>query len=290
MAEFNSIAGYEVISTLGYGARSVIFKVRDSHQQLYALKRVTKSSPGDQRFIDQAIQEHRVASQFDHPALRKSYKLIRDRSFLRLTGVIVVMELVEGNTLDHHQPEGMIETIELLRHVAEGLAVMHAAGYVHADIKPSNIMLEERGRVKLIDFGHSCPVGTVKPRIQGTPDYIAPEQVKREAITIRTDVFNFGATMYWLLTGRHVPTSMPKKGQIGQRVQVDEPCLPPIEHNGDVPPALSSLVMDSIERGPHHRPETMSQVISRLEVAASQCEHAAATATAATTAKRRTTR
>lgn len=275
MGEFNTIAGYEVLSTLGYGARSVIFKVRGPDQCLYALKRVTKSSPSDQRYLDQAIQEHHVASLFNHPALRRSYKLIKSRSFMRTSGVIVIMELVEGKTLDQGQPGNIGRLIALLRHVAEGLAVMHEAGYVHADVKPNNIMLTREGKVKLIDFGHSCPVGTVKDRIQGTPDYIAPEQVRRQAITVRTDVFNFGATMYWLLTGRHVPTSMPRKGQVGQRMQVDEPCVPPAELNDQVPPALSTLVMDCIERGPDRRPETMGQVISRLEVAASQVPPAA---------------
>ena len=274
MAEFNSIAGYEVIATLGYGARSVIFKVRDVNQDLYALKRVNKSSPSDQRFVDQAIQEHQIARQFDHPALRKSYRLIKHRSFVRTRGVIVIMELVEGQTLEQYQPPTIAETIDLFRHVSEGLAAMHAAGYVHADIKPNNIMVDKQYQVKLIDFGQSCTIGTVKQRIQGTPDYIAPEQVRRQAITVRTDVFNLGATMYWLLTRRHVPTSMPKKGQVGSRLEVKEPCLPPIEINSDVPAALSSLVMDCIERGPHRRPETMAQVISRLEVAASQCRQA----------------
>lgn len=274
MTEFNSIAGYEVIATLGYGARSVIFKVRDAEQRLFALKRVTKSSPNDQRFIDQAIQEHQIASQFDHPTLRRSYRLIKHRSFVRTRGVIVVMELVEGQTLEQYQPATLVEKIDLFRRVAEGLAVMHAAGYVHADIKPNNIMIDKHYRVKLIDFGQSCPVGTIKQRIQGTPDYIAPEQVRRQAITVRTDVFNLGATMYWLLTHRHVPTSMPKKGQVGTRLEVKEPCLPPAEINPEIPVALSSLVMDCIERGPHRRPETMAQVISRLEVAASQSRQA----------------
>ena len=63
---------------------------------------------------------------------------------------------------------------------------------------------------KVIDLGQSCPIGTVKPRIQGTPDYIAPEQVHRRPITPLTDVYNFGATMYWVLTRQHVPTALAK--------------------------------------------------------------------------------
>ena len=66
-------------------------------------------------------------------------------------------------------------------------------------------------RSKIIDLGQSCPIGTTKSRIQGTPDYIAPEQVKRRTLGPRTDVFNLGATMYWALTGKNVPTLIPKK-------------------------------------------------------------------------------
>ncbi len=270
MVEFNAIEGYEVLSTLGYGARSVIFKVRDSRNEVYALKRVLKSSPSDQRFIDQAVAEHQIASQFNHRSLRRSLKLIKHRSFVRTVGVVVVMEYVEGKTLEQYRPSSMRHAIKVFRRTAEGLAAMHAAGYVHADIKPNNILVGERDRVKLIDFGQSCTVGTVKQRIQGTPDYIAPEQVRRQAITVRTDVFNLGATMYWMLTRRHIPTILPRKGQVGARLELEEPCLPPNQINPDVPAALSSLVMDCIEQGPHARPETMSQVNDRLEVAASQ--------------------
>lgn len=270
MIEFNSIAGYEVVSTLGYGARSVIYKVRDGNNELFALKRVVKSSPSDQRFVDQAVSEHQIASRFDHPSLRRSYKLIRDRAFVRTRGVVVIMELVEGETLEQFRPATMKDAIKIFRRAAEGLAVMHAEGFVHADIKPTNILVVGRHHVKLIDFGQSCPIGTIKQRIQGTPDYIAPEQVRREAITVRTDVFNLGATLYWMLTHRHVPTVLPRKAQVGTRIQLDEPCRPPSELNPEVPAALSSLVMDCIEQGPHARPESMGQVISRLEIAYSQ--------------------
>src|SRR5438309_1276541 len=78
--------------------------------------------------------------------------------------------------------------------------------YVVSDLKTNNILVGPDGKVKVIDFGQACKTGTCKERIQGTPDYIAPEQVKREAVTFRTDVFNFGATMYWTVTGQKIPT------------------------------------------------------------------------------------
>jgi len=150
---------------------------------------------------------------------------------------------------------------------------MHERGFVHADMKPNNVVVSPDGTVKIIDLGQSCATGTVKPRIQGTPDYIAPEQVQRRSITPQTDVFNLGATMYWLLTQKHVPTMIPK-GQAGISLRTEDSCKPPMELNPDVPPALSSLVMDCIHTEAPQRPETMSLVGDRLDIAAKQFNRA----------------
>lgn len=271
MAEFSEIAGYEVLATLGVGARSTIYAVKDGKSEVFALKRVVKSSPSDERFMAQAILEHEVAQKFDHPTLRKSIKLIRQRNFIRTSEVLVLMEMVDGYTLEKHQPATLGELCSICQDVAQGLGVMHKAGYVHADIKPNNIMITGDNHVKIIDFGQSCPIGTVKERIQGTPDYIAPEQVQRRSIIPQTDVFNLGATMYWLLTRKHVPTLIPKGGA-GISLRTEETCPPPIELNPDVPPALSSLVMDCIHTDAPQRPETMALVADRLEISAKQYE------------------
>ena len=271
MAEFHQIAGYDVIASLGEGAHSTIYHVRDKRGQPLILKRVVKNSANEQRFLDQALAEHDVAQNIDHPRVRKSFKVIKQREFIRVSEVLVLMEMVDGYTLEQRRPTGLKEVCRIFYEAAEGLKAMHQAGYVHADIKPNNIMVVKGNGVKLIDFGQSCKSGTIKERIQGTPDYIAPEQVKREAITEQTDVFNLGATFYWLLTGKHVPTLIPKK-QAGVQLKTEEhrSCPAPIELNPEIPPALSSLVMDCVQRKPADRPDSMDAVIDRLEIAASQ--------------------
>ncbi|MEM1211253.1 MAG: serine/threonine-protein kinase [Planctomycetota bacterium] len=265
------IAGYDVLQTLGKGAGSTLFEVCNETGEKFCLKRVTKTGPSDQRFLDQAIHEHEVASAIDHPRIRRSFKLIRQRALIRTSEVLVLMELVEGKTLEAFQVEDIDRFCEIMIQAAEALGAMHKAGYVHADIKPNNMMLDRDGGIKLIDFGQSCAIGTVKERIQGTPDYIAPEQVKRRAITPQTDVFNLGATMYWLLTGHYVPTMIPK-GEAGMQVRASRPesPAPPVEHNDLVPPALSTLVMDCIATDPPSRPGSMQQVAERLEIAQAQ--------------------
>ena len=107
----------------------------------------------------------------------------------------------------------LIDVMLIFRMVANGLGAMHLQGYIHCDIKPNNILINPNGSIKIIDLGQSCRNGTTKTRIQGTPDYIAPEQVRRQPLDQRTDVFNLGATMYWALTGKNVPTLIPKKSE-----------------------------------------------------------------------------
>jgi serine/threonine-protein kinase len=141
---------------------------------------------------------------------------------------------------------------------------MNATGWVHADLKPNNIVVADDGAIKIIDLGQSCPVGKIKQRIQGTPDYIAPEQVQRQPLDARTDVYNLGATIYWTLTGAAIPTAMPKKGVA--TLKDDMSVRAPEKLNPQVPPALSKLVLDCIEVLPNRRPENMNVVASRLDM------------------------
>ncbi|MBX2852095.1 MAG: serine/threonine protein kinase [Phycisphaeraceae bacterium] len=276
MAEFHQIAGFDVVATLGEGAASKLYRVRDKHGKEFCLKRVVKDSPSQQRFIDQAVAEYEVSRHLDSPLIRKVHKLIRQRALLRTSEVLVLMELVEGRTIETVKFKGMIGYCKLFHAAAKGLHHMHEAGYIHADIKPNNIMVTREGMVKIIDFGQSCKNGTVKERIQGTPDYIAPEQVKRQPITPKTDLFNLGATMYWLLTGQRVPTMMPRKDR-GETIQLrteeaEKSLQSPIALVPTCPPALSNLILECVAKSPDDRPSHMQEVMDRVEIAAGQAK------------------
>ncbi|MFK7790614.1 MAG: serine/threonine protein kinase [Phycisphaeraceae bacterium] len=285
MAEFHQIAGYDVVATLGEGAASKLYRVRDKHGKEFCLKRVVKDNAKQQRFIDQAVTEYEVSKSLDSPLIRKVHKFIRQRALLRTSEVLVLMELVEGKTLEQIRFSGMVSFCKLFHAAAKALKCMHDAGYVHADIKPNNIMVTSDGSIKLIDFGQSCKNGTVKERIQGTPDYIAPEQVKRQPITPKTDMFNLGATMYWLLTGERVPTMMPRKDR-GDTIQLrtddsKKTIQSPIELVPECPPALSNLLLDCVAKAPADRPDHMQMVMDRVEIAAGQAKRAMAEQNAA---------
>ena len=119
--------------------------------------------------------------------------------------------------------------------------------------------------MKLIDFGQTCKVGAVKERIQGTPDFISPEQVKCLPVTVRTDVFNLGATMYWALARRPIPTLFTLKRDENSFL-MDDRITPPHEINSAVPPPLSNLVMECVRTNPAKRPGDMNELLRRLEL------------------------
>jgi eukaryotic-like serine/threonine-protein kinase len=119
--------------------------------------------------------------------------------------------------------------------------------------------------VKVIDLGQACPVGTKKERIQGTPDYIAPEQVKCLPVSIRTDIYNYGATMYWALSGRKMPTLF-TVGK-GENSMLSDDLIPgPSVINPLVPEQLSNFVMECVRLNPKKRPADMGEVARRLEI------------------------
>ncbi len=259
--------GYRVLSQIGVGARSTINQVvRNTTGQFFALKRVLRRNADDDRFLQQVENEYRVSSQVDHPALRKSFQIHRKKKWLKVHELLLLMEHVPGKTLEQDRPTDVGDAVTLAREIARGLHALHEMGFVHADIKPNNIIRTEDGGIKIIDFGQSCPIGHKKERIQGTPDYIAPEQVRKLPLDRRTDIFNLGATLYWMLTGRTYPTDIRSPAKPGGH-EIKTPKRAPKDLVPNIPAALSQLVMDCCREAPDKRPENMEQVIARLDVA-----------------------
>src|SRR5688572_12156410 len=211
-----AIAGYRVLQKIGAGAASELYAVQDPKtKQVWVLKHVVRKSEKDDRFLEQVQQEYMVGSKLKHPNVRAVHRLVKHRTIFKTHAISLLLELVDGTSLDQRLPETDTLAVHLFRQVAQGLAHMHRRGYVHADIKPSNILITEDNHVKIIDLGQGCPTGTVKKRIQGTPGYMAPEQAHRQTITEKTDIYNLGATMYWVLVREVIPTALPPKEEKG---------------------------------------------------------------------------
>jgi serine/threonine-protein kinase len=269
------VEGFRVMAELGRGAASIIYLVQDPRtKQVWALKHVVKDTEKDQRFLDQAEQEYKIASRLNSPNIRKVERLIRKKDgLLSVSELYLLMEHVDGASVEREPPQLMDEAVYICEQVAHGLAYMHGQGFVHADMKPNNIIVHhdinsEEMAAKIIDLGQSCKSGTVKQRIQGTPDYIAPEQVHRRAITPKTDIYNLGATMYWVLTRRNIPTALAKGDSLVGSLDdhmIEKP-TPVLELNPRVHPRLADLIMQCVEVDPEKRPESMSLVADRLNL------------------------
>jgi eukaryotic-like serine/threonine-protein kinase len=280
-ANRKTIAGYRVLARIGLGAASELFAVQDTRsKQVWALKHVVRKTEKDDRFLEQVLNEYAVGSRLDHPNVRAVVKVIKHRRMFRMHSVSLIMELVDAVALDSRVPRTDLHAVKIFRQVAAALAHMHKRGFVHADIKPGNILVSEHDDVKIIDLGQACPIGTVKKRIQGTPGYMAPEQAHRQTITEKTDIYNFGATMYWVLTREVIPTAMPPKDENSNSLfsgALDkgmlQPPVPPVEKNSRIHPLLSKQIMDGVQIDPDARPESMEFVLNRLDLICDLLEH-----------------
>ena len=210
-----TIGKFQVVEPLGKGAHSTIMHVRRAADSThYALKVVVIGGADEQKFLDQAEHEFRVAQMLDHPNLIKIYALETARDWLfRPRKLHLLIEYVNGKTLDTYHHIAIPKLLQIFVQVAAGLVHMHRRGVCHADLKPNNILLSRSGEVKIIDYGLAWIKGENKQRVQGTPEYMAPEQARQRIANERTDIYNFGATMYRLVTLRHPPSMVVKNGQ-----------------------------------------------------------------------------
>jgi serine/threonine-protein kinase len=250
------IAGYRVLGHLGDGAGSTLYVVSEPRtRRLWALKHVVIDSEQDERYLRQLETEHEIGTKADHPGIRSVHRIVRHRRRLRVSEASLLMEFVDGPCLADAPFRTIGTAVATFQRVARALEHLHAIGYVHADIKPGNVLIAADGSIKIIDLGQGCRPGTVKARIQGTPDFMAPEQQQRGPVTEQTDIYNLGATMYRMLTRRGVgmprgdgEVSVPSPHEIDERIH----------------PLLSRQVMDCLRANPEERPPSMGVVANRL--------------------------
>jgi serine/threonine protein kinase len=259
---------YEVVRPLGRGAGSTILLVRDkSTGRRYALKVVRRQGPDDDIYVNQATHEWDVARMLNHPNILKALDCRVKKSWFRINGVELLMEYVDGLMLDELASLPVPKLVAIFRKVADAMAHMHRRGVYHGDLKPGNLMVSKSGEVKVIDFGTAWIKGEDKARVQGTPEYMAPEQGSKRVIDEKTDLYNFGATMYRMFTGEYANLGIPglDNGRINRARMKSPASLVP-----EVPSSLSDLIMDCIEPKPQRRPSGMAEVRERLDAIAAE--------------------
>jgi serine/threonine protein kinase len=262
------IGKFLVLGNLGMGANSSILHIRraiDSKQ--YALKVIPITGPEDFKFLTQGQHEFTISQKLNHRNLIKNHALEVQRDWLfRTRKILLLIEYVNGQTLDTIKQLPVPKLVQVFAQVSAGMAHMHSQGVFHADLKPNNILLSRSGEVKIIDYGLAWVKGESKGRVQGTPEYMAPEQATKKIVTERTDIYNLGATMYRLVTGRLPPNYVGGNEILRMGSQTHERLVKPVEEcNPNAPPDLCRLIHRCLEFKSDRRPEAMSDIQETLE-------------------------
>lgn len=205
------VGDYQIEAELGGGGMGRVYLAKDlTLERMVALKTLAPALRNDELILQRFLLEARAAARLNHPNIVQIYDFGNDGDTFYLA-----MEYVEGESLAGQLKRGPfpeIDAVNITRYAAQALSVAHAAGLVHRDIKPDNLMLTARGEVKLVDLGVAKRIGQedsdqqslTKPgQALGTPHYISPEQI-RAALDIdgRADIYSLGATLWHLVTGR----------------------------------------------------------------------------------------
>jgi len=258
---------YEVGRLLGAGGMAEVY---EGHDRLLArrvaIKILLSQYAHDPAFLARFRREAQAAASLSHPNIVAVYDTGSEGDTW-----FIVMELVAGNTMrdliNLHGPVHPARAAEICSEVAGALAVAHARGIVHRDVKPGNVMLTTEGKVKVMDFGiaraSAVPSITQTSAVVGTAQYIAPEQAQGLEVDARSDVYALGCCLYEMVTGQ-VPFSGPTPVAIAYRHVREDP-TPPRALNPDVPVSLERVCLKAMAKRPGDRYQTAVELQRDLE-------------------------
>jgi len=248
------IGDYEILSILGLGGMGKVYKVRNViADRVEAMKILLPDLSSNQSLADRFLREIRLLATLNHPNIAALRTALTFQNQL-----VMVMEFVDGETLANRlnrAPLSTAETVNYADQILSALSYAHRQNIIHRDIKPANMMLTPQGVVKLMDFGiaRSGSDGslTTTGTTLGSLNYMPPEQVRGEAADARSDIYSFGVSLYEMLTGQ-----LPFKGDSQYSLMtahLNETPPAPITLRGDLPPALSEIIMMAIAKDPNNR-------------------------------------
>ena len=279
------VAHYRLRERLGAGAMGEVWLAEDTRlHRSVALKMLRADAAGDPEAAARLVREARVASVLTHPNVAVVYE-VGSADLDGQETSFVAMERVRGRTLAELLREGPLAAaaaLPVVRQVAEALADAHDNGIVHRDVKPGNVMVNERGHVKVLDFGlarffpreadesatWSGRHGAIEGEIVGTLAYMSPEQARGRRVDARSDVFSLGVVLHEMLCGRR-PFSGETSVELVDAI-LREPA-PPLVLEGPLAEGLAALAGRMLEKDPARRPPDMRAVVAELErIAAGQ--------------------
>ncbi len=277
---------YKIIERLGEGGLGVVYKARDRRlRRLVALKFLLQGQSPDSHGRARLLREAQAASSLNHPNIVTIHDIGQDQDT-----IYIVMEYVAGKPLDRALPAAGLPpgtAIEYAMQLAEAAKAAHAAGVVHRDLKPGNVIVGPGGRLKVLDFGlakiASAPAGdstqssplTAQGQVIGTVAYIAPEQAMGRVVDHRADIFSFGVMLQQLFTGRR-PFEAPNTLALLHEIVYSPPAKIGDTHP-HLPDSLQALILRMLEKRPEDRIQTMGEVLIALRDIRRELEGQAAT-------------
>jgi serine/threonine-protein kinase len=263
----NKLGRYCIDAELGRGAMGIVYKAHDPVlDRTVALKTIILDDDAQEReeYHSRFFQEAKAAARLNHPALITIYDFGEEDSL-----AYMAMELLNGTELGERMTQAPIpiqEAVSIAEQVAEGLAFAHDNGVIHRDIKPGNITLLPRGRVKIMDFGIArLKVSDIKTQLGtrlGTPKYMSPEQSTGDTLDHRTDIFSLGIVLYEMLTGVKLFKG-DTLAQVLHNVANFEP-IPPSRIKPEVTPLLDLVVKRALEKKPAARYTSAWEMVEDL--------------------------
>ena len=263
------IGKYPVIRTLGQGATSQVYLADDPFSgRRVAIKVIHRDTSADpelrRRFHSVFLNEAALTGKLNHPHIVAIHDAVNDADHSYL-----VMEYVEGSTLEHHCSFDSLlpveRVVELVFKAALALAYAQQQGVIHCDIKPGNLLLTHDGELKISDFGsaHYAAANHTYLTGVGSPAYMSPEQVEDKQLNHQTDIYSLGVVLYQLLTGK-----LPFQGSTGESLLYQivhiEP-LPPSLHRPGMPPGLDRITMRALAKSREERYTEWREFASDLE-------------------------
>jgi serine/threonine-protein kinase len=262
--EVPEIPGYEILGALGSGGTSDVFRAREKKTgRIQALKVLNAKSTRNEATRSAFVREARLLSELDHPGLIKGFGVAKSGTtyFSRL-------ECVEGSTLlellDRGQTFSEAVVLRVILSVAEVLAYLAEKAVIHRDVKPGNIMLDDNGRVKLIDLGFAAHTDAAAPKegsTVGTVAYLSPEQARGGAqADMRSDIYSLGVTLFHLAVGR-LPFESSQDAEV-LRMQVMQSLSSPELKSRGFSPHLQYFVQKMMAKEAEVRYQSWSELIA----------------------------
>ena len=258
---------YEVISKIGAGGMSDVYKAKDHVLgRFVAIKVLKPEFSEDVGFVSKFHTEAQSAAGLEHPNIVNIYDVGSEDGLH-----YIVMEYIEGITLKTYiEKKGRLtfkEAVSIAIQVGRGIEAAHNKNIVHRDIKPQNIMISTEGKVKVMDFGiaRAATSNTIHSDVMGSVHYSSPEQARNGFIDGKSDIYSLGIVMYEMVTGR-----VPFDGDTTVSIAIQhlqEEMVPPSAYAPDLPISLEKIILKCTQKSPSRRYQNIGDLIQDLKKA-----------------------